>query len=79
MNDFTELQKVKQSIKAPTQPNKGVVVDINPERGGVKVRRFGSKEAVDIYYKSLQPVTVGDTVLMMEDADTWVIMGKLLY
>ena len=79
MNDFAGLQKAKNSIKAPTQPNKGVVVDINPERGGVKVRRYGSKEPVDIYYNTLQPVNVGDKVLMMEDADTWVIMGKLLY
>lgn len=79
MNDFTGLQKAKQSIKAPTQPNKGIVVDINPERGGVKVRRYGSKEAADIYYNTLQPVNVGDKVFMMEDSGTWVIVGKLWY
>ena len=79
MIDFSGLQKAKESTQVPKQPNKAVVVDINAERGGVKVRRYGSKEALDIYYNTLQPVNVGDKVFMIEDSGSWIIFGKLQY
>ena len=43
------------------------------------MRRYGSKEAVDIYYNTLQPVEIGDKVFIIEDSGTWIVVGKLWY
>ena len=78
MSSFQDLQRARESVKRQPTSNLAVVVDVDPERG-VKIRRYGKKEATNIYYNSLQIVAPGDVVLLKETSGTIVIEGKLQY
>lgn len=79
MSEFASLQKAKESIQQQAKPNIGIVVDVNREKGGAKVRMYGQKEAANIYFNSLQVVSIGDKVFLTETSGTKIILGKLQY
>lgn len=79
MSDFASLQKAKESIQQQAKPQIGIVVDVDGEKGGAKVRMYGQKEATNIYFNSLQVVSIGDKVFLTETSGTKIILGKLQY